>query len=302
MTDIGMYTGILAVTLWNILINKCWQIRRALVVVIILLYALITISFAANWSFMPSAFIENGQNLWTVYLRLNNLNGSQTLSVYLAAGIISSMSTIITDLYMIWCCWMVWGQHWPIVLLPILSLIAATVSKIIDIYHGYTKAPFGIFPMLYISFILATTLWCTLLIIYRILTVTGVKRRAGSQLRIYRRFIEVLVESSALYLISLIVYLAFTIRNDFGLYYPDAIAAITKGVAPTLLIGRAAVGHMRPEDDYDENTVSSLHFQAPSEVGTTSLQESTIESAVLEIDIEAQWQQSDELVVVVERT
>ncbi len=64
--------------------------------------------------------------------------------------------------------------------------------------------------------------------IYRILTVVGVRHGTGGRLRVYHRFIEVLVESSALYSISLIVYLPLTIHNDFGLVYLDDIAAIAK--------------------------------------------------------------------------
>ncbi|KAK0238216.1 hypothetical protein EDD85DRAFT_952385 [Armillaria nabsnona] len=211
------------------------------------------------------------------------------------------MSTILTDLYMIWCCWTVWGWHWPIVLLPILSLIVATGLKITEIYYNYINTLRITFPTLYAAFILVTTLWCTLLIIYRILNITGVKCGAGGRLRVYSHCIEVLVESSALYSICLILYLALIICDNLGWYYLDAIASITKGVTPTLLIGRAAAGHTCPNNDYNQSTVSSLHFQAPSEVGMTSFQESTIGSAVLETDIEAQQQQSDELVVVVEK-
>ncbi|KAK0436647.1 uncharacterized protein EV420DRAFT_236003 [Desarmillaria tabescens] len=94
----------------------------------------------------------------------------------------------------IWCCWMVWGQCWLIVLLPILSLISATVSKIIIIYHDYFNASKPVlFMMLYTSFVLVTTLWCTLLIIFRILTVTGVRHGAGSRLRVYHCFIELVL-------------------------------------------------------------------------------------------------------------
>ncbi len=82
--------------------------------------------------------------------------------------------------------------------------------------------------MLYIIFNLATTLSCTLLIIYRIVTVVGVSRRAGGRLRAYHRFMEVLVESSALYSISLILDLAFTIHNSFKTPYLDVIAGIAK--------------------------------------------------------------------------
>ncbi|KAK0217339.1 hypothetical protein EDD85DRAFT_991206 [Armillaria nabsnona] len=279
-------------------INKCWQIRRALVVVIILLHSLITIKVAANWSHMHSGFIKNGKNFWTVYLTLNS---PWTQSAFLVACTTVTMSTIITDLYMIWCCWMVWGQCWVAVLLPILSLIAATVLKVMEVYHSYiNRISEVIFPILYTVFLLATTLWCTFLIIYRILTVAGVQH---GQWRVYHHCIEVLIESSALYSICLIVYLVLLIHNNFGMYYFDVIAAIAKGVAPTLLIGWAAAGHTCPNDDNNsESTVSSLHFQtASSEVGTTSYQESIIESTIFEIDIEAQQEWSDELVVVVER-
>ncbi|KAK0454005.1 uncharacterized protein EV420DRAFT_1749576 [Desarmillaria tabescens] len=299
----GIYTGILAVTLWNIFINKRWLIRRALVVVIILLHALTTINFAFSWSYIQYAFIENGQSFWTEYLKL-----SVAPATALETGITSSASTILADLYMIWCCWMVWGRRWPIVLLPILTLISATVSKIFQIYLVYFSEPYGIFPMLYLSCILATTLWCTLLIIFRILTVTGVRRGVGGRLGGFHRFIGVLVESSALYSISLILSLASYIRNDSRLYYFGVIAGIAKGVAPTLLIGRAAAGHTCPNEEHDKTSlVSAIRFQMSSQPSqppqsfASSFQESTRHSAVLEMDIEAQLERLDELVVVVER-
>ncbi len=158
MMGIGMYTGILTVTLWNIcepgtswltsklkwngtVINRCWPIRRVMVVVVILLYALITVDFAMNMSYTCPAFIDNGNSFWTIYLKLSG----KAQAAFWAESITASMSTIITDLYMvratlmviihissslfllkIWCCWMVWGRRWLIVLPPILSLISAT--------------------------------------------------------------------------------------------------------------------------------------------------------------------------------
>ncbi|KAK0446410.1 uncharacterized protein EV420DRAFT_1648086 [Desarmillaria tabescens] len=291
----GIYTGILAVTLWNISINKRWPIRRALVVIIILLYAFTTINFAVSWSLIYSAFIRNGQSFWTAFSKLNGVDQV----AYWEMGIAASMSTLLADSYIIWCCWMVWGQRWLIVLLPILSLIFRNCAS-----------PDSLFMMLYVSFILATTLWCTLLIIFRILSVTGVRRGAGSRLRVYRHFIEVLVESSAFYSITLILYLAFFIRNDFQQFYIEAIAGIMKGVAPTLIVGRAAAGHTRPNEEHDESSpVSTIRFQTssqssqPSQPSTASFQNSTVQSAVLEEDIEAQrsGERSDELVVVIER-
>ncbi|PBL01653.1 hypothetical protein ARMGADRAFT_1071181 [Armillaria gallica] len=283
----GLYTGTLAVTLWSIFItNKCWQIRRVLAIVIILLHALTTIEFAADISYIRSAFIENGQNFWTVYLKLAGAGQA----VFWESGISASLSTLLADLYMIWCCWMVWGQRWYIGLLPMLSLVSAIVSRIMETYYANidaqpAQARSNLFMRLYLSLNLATTLSCTLLIIYRITIVAGVRRGTGS-----------------LYSIALILDLALSTHYDNGSYYLDIIGAIAKGVAPTLLVGRAAAGHTRPNDTSDESTVSALHFRmASSEPVITSLRESAMQRTVLEMDIEAQSEQSDELVVVEER-
>ncbi|KAK0505108.1 hypothetical protein EDD18DRAFT_1343931 [Armillaria luteobubalina] len=298
----GIYTGILAVTLWNMSINKCWPIRRALIIVIIVLYALTTINFATTWLYIQRAFIDNGQSFWTEYLKLN-----VAPAAYLETGITSSMSTVLADIYMIWCCWMVWGRFWPIVLLPSLSLVSAMVFKVFEIYCAYSDASWpGSYPVLYLSFVLGTTLWCTLLIILRILTATGVRRGVGGRLEVFGRFIGVLVESYALYSISLILSLAYFIRNDFNLYYFSVVAGIAKGVAPTLLIGRAAAGHTRPNEEHDETlVVSAIRFQMfsrPPQSFTSTFQESTTQNAVLETDIEAQPGVSNYPVFIVERT
>ncbi|KAK0459022.1 uncharacterized protein EV420DRAFT_1642721 [Desarmillaria tabescens] len=286
----GIYTGILAVTLWNIFINKCWPIRRAMIAVITLLYTLITISFGASWSHTYSAFIDDGQSFWTVYLNLSGV----TQALYWEISITAFVSTILADLYMIWCCWMVWGRRCLVILLPMFSLASAIVSKIITVYYDYVNAPADIFLILYISSILATTLSCTLLIIYRIMTITGVRHGAEGRLKVYHHFVEVLVESSALYSITLIIFLAFAIRNHQGQYYLDIAASIAKGIAPTHLVGRVAAGHARPNEERDETSlVSTIHFQTSSQSSqpfTSSFQESTMQSAALEMDIEAQME------------
>ncbi len=80
----------------------------------------------------------------------------------------------------------------------------------------------------YSSCVLATTLWCTLLIIYRIVTVARAGDGAGGGLRAYRHVLEVLIESSALYSVSLILCTAFFAREDVKLGYFDTFAAISR--------------------------------------------------------------------------
>ncbi|PBK58411.1 hypothetical protein ARMSODRAFT_133457 [Armillaria solidipes] len=259
-----------------------WPPRRALVIVIILLYVLITTSFAVGWSSMHSAFIGNGQSFRTVYLKLNGMR-----AFYLETGIIASASTSLTDLYMIWCCWVVWGRRWLIILLPIFFLVSAMVSKIMAIYHEYTNGSADVFPVLYTSFILATTLWCTLLIIHRILTVTRIRRGAEGRLGAFHRFVEALVESSALYSVSLILFLAFAICDDLRMHYFDIVAGIVKGIAPTLLVGRITVGHRaRPDDSWQGSVMASASIRSRSqEHSQTSFREA---SPMLDGDLEAQ--------------
>ncbi|KAG7448636.1 uncharacterized protein BT62DRAFT_718961 [Guyanagaster necrorhizus] len=282
----GIYTGILAVTLWNIFINKCWPIRRALVVVVILLHALTTVGFAAEWQYLRSAFIDNGQNFMTIYLTLNS--GAQAASW--VTGIAASITSILADLILIWYCWMIWGRRWLVVLLPVLFLISAIVSRITETYREFLQVSLEVFPTFYISFTLGTTLSCTLLIVCRILTVAGTKRRTEGRLGVYRRFVEVLVESSAIYSISLILYLAFTIHNDGEIYYLDVIAAIAKGIAPTLLVGRVTAGRRaRPGDSWQGSVMASASIRSQSQdPNRTSFQEDGRTSLILDGDLEAQ--------------
>ncbi len=69
-----------------------------MVIVIILLHALITVNFAITWSDIYGAFIKNEQNFTTLYLALTS---AATQAVFVVAAITSSMSTILTDLYIV---------------------------------------------------------------------------------------------------------------------------------------------------------------------------------------------------------
>ncbi len=231
--------------------------------VIILLHGLTTINFAANWSAIHSVFIENGQSFWTAYLRLNR----RAQAAVVIVGITSVMGVIITDIYMVCATWwelftlayhyfnsrfgaagwfgdvaglLFHFQYFPYLLHLVKCPISSTLSvystfcvalKTMKTYYDYRSIPTASESILltgYVSLVLATTLWCTLFIIYRILTVAGVWHGAGGRWRVYHHCIEVLVESSALYSVSLIVYLAFLIRYNFGLLYLNVISGIAR--------------------------------------------------------------------------
>ncbi|KAK0496179.1 hypothetical protein EDD18DRAFT_1353855 [Armillaria luteobubalina] len=240
-----------------------------MVILIVLLYALITITFAVNWLRVHSAFVKNGQNFWTVFLTLTTSMGLADI----LEGIASSMSTILTDSYMIWCCWIVWGQCWPVVLLPIVFLISAA-GKV---------------------FLLASTLLPTCIPLHFLYwhdpnTIAGVKHRENGRLRVYQHFLEVLVESSGLYTISLVVYLALAIPQDSRMFYLDAIVAIAKGVAPTLIIGHFMAKHQAcPDDSWQGSVIGSASIRSQEqEHSQMSFQEDDWTSPMLDGDLEAQ--------------
>ncbi|KAK0434379.1 uncharacterized protein EV420DRAFT_1248273, partial [Desarmillaria tabescens] len=99
---------------------------------------------------------------------------------------------------------------------------------------------------MYLSFSLGTTLFCTILIIYRIIKVG----RSSNSIGAYRGVIEILVESASLYAVSLILWMAFLLHNYEASVYPEAIYVSITGIAPTLIVGRIASGQARPDDSW----------------------------------------------------
>ncbi|PBK64681.1 hypothetical protein ARMSODRAFT_1022952 [Armillaria solidipes] len=289
----GIYTCAFAVTLRTIFSRKTRSgaSRNLMVLVIIILYVLSTISFAFMWFFVRFGFIGNGQNALTVFGGLAAFN-NQCNVFQTTVGVTGIICTFLADGAMIRRCWVIWGSRWSIVLIPILLLITETVIKSVQIYHllydvlesdelskyGGTK-----WTILYTSLILATTLMCTFLIVYRILSVGGIK--AG--LRTYRGVVEVIVESAALYSTILIIYISLKARDELCSVYADAISASIKGFAPTLLVGRVAAGHALPNDGWKESHLSSLRFDhASSSLAQISITggASVIRSVVLSVE------------------
>ncbi|KAG7439652.1 uncharacterized protein BT62DRAFT_1013613 [Guyanagaster necrorhizus] len=139
--------------------------------------------------------------------------------------------------------------------------------------------------VLYTSVILATLLWCTIFIIYRILKVSGI----AEGLRTYRRVIEVIVDSATLPSALIVVLLVFEVRNNAPVgEYLDLVASEMRGIIPTILFGRIAAGHPSPDDSWREgSTVSSLRFGDHSiDPGRTQTDAESNSSFRLRLDLE----------------
>ncbi|SJL10514.1 uncharacterized protein ARMOST_13900 [Armillaria ostoyae] len=256
-----------------------------------------TIDFALYWSYIRLIYVKHGQTVVDEYLACFKLNNLE-----IPMNITGIVSTICADSAMIWRCWMVWGKRWPIVVLPILFLIsgigvtilAPQYSRLLMLVSTVSEEAFiFLLLILYLAFVLATTLWCTLAIIFRILSVGRASTGSGRPTRVYRHAIEVLVESSALYAIFLLLDMPFVARQSAANGYTETAAAIARGVAPTLLIGRVAAGQARPDDSWEGSVMSSLQFGRDSE--QMGSQDDATQSVTVDNDLEVPPEREDNL-------
>ncbi|KAK0185434.1 hypothetical protein F5146DRAFT_180949 [Armillaria mellea] len=239
----GLYTGILSVTLWTMFSSPKHLRSKFLGTIIITLYILSTIGLGSSWAFKHRAFIQNGDNYYSVFTMI--VDDSKWFRLdFLIGGITGGLSTLLVDITIIWRCWTLWEYQWQVVAIPILSTVAGTVMKVMQILSAVLNfnhnlngdAPFEAhidWSLIYAFLTLATTLICALLIIYRIV-------RHARGMSASRKIIEFLIQSCAMYLISLIVYIALVSKNAGSSYYGDVIAAYVRAIAPTLLVGRVS--------------------------------------------------------------
>ncbi|KAK0461589.1 hypothetical protein IW261DRAFT_204993 [Armillaria novae-zelandiae] len=275
----GMYTGIIAVALWNIYRHKSRPIGPPMIIVIVVLYLTTCANLSLDWLIVRTGLVTNGLNLLTKFANFSN----PLRWITVVTGVFGVVCTILVDATMIWRCWLVCGQRWQIVLLPSLCMVAAAALKIYVTCQPYSALQ-SYFQCLviYASMTLATTLWCTLLMIYRVLTVAQGAPAEGAGA--YRHVLEVLVESSVLYAVPLIFYVAFFARRSTVFYYLDPIAGIMRGIAPTLLVGRVAAGHARADDSWKGSVIT-----APLRFGQDETEKSSQEySMAVDDDVEAQ--------------
>ncbi|PBK62101.1 hypothetical protein ARMSODRAFT_1025038 [Armillaria solidipes] len=288
----GLYTGIVVATLWTILTATKRLHGPFLHTIIIMLYVLRTLAFVMEWTFERHAFIENGYNDYSVFAALMGNDLWWRVS-YFIAGITGGISTILVDITIIWRCWMLWDCQWPVVLIPIMFLVAATgehmffpsdipelsvpVMKAMQMFSDIRTVGNNIsesvsfateidWPLIYIVLSLTTTLMCTLLIVYRIV-------RFAHRLLLFRRIISALIESAMIYTLTLTVYLALVGRQMTTAYYADIVATYARAIAPTLLALRVAAGSTSISSDDESNAsgnISDIRFGPMGENSSSS--------------------------------
>ncbi|KAK0482201.1 hypothetical protein IW261DRAFT_1022972 [Armillaria novae-zelandiae] len=163
---IGLYTGVFFVASWYIFVKKNRKpMGGALTAAIIILYILTAILFAIDCMDTRQQFADNGMNFWSE----DTAPGIPATT--LAGGIMGAICTVLSDSALIWRCWMVWNFSLPVVILPILLLASAVGLKCFDTYKFYLGQDYVPSMVLFSSLVLATTLWCTVLMNFNISTI-----------------------------------------------------------------------------------------------------------------------------------
>ncbi|PBK62444.1 hypothetical protein ARMSODRAFT_980714 [Armillaria solidipes] len=245
---------------------------RFLIFIILLLYLLAIFTLYNGWAVeIAHTTIPNGRSFWTAS---KYIPGTPILWT---SGIVAILSTILADATLAWnsifvfCGFLAYGWL-DMAVLDCLGAIMAHFSRGIVAYClalGSDVPPprvlflenivsLSVLFSLYTSLILATLLWCTTLIIYRILRVGG----AAGRIHVYQSVIEILVESASLYSAVLVVLVVFEARNELTASYIEDLASAIRGIVPTILVGRVAAGHARPDNSWSDNTTaSSIRFR-----------------------------------------
>ncbi|KAK0218442.1 hypothetical protein EDD85DRAFT_1029162 [Armillaria nabsnona] len=267
----GMYTFIFIVALTKLFSKHSTQKyihRNVLFVVLFVMYTLATVHLAFRWKLVRSSFVIHGPEHLYVYMALASRN---TLPARATYSVTSSINILIADCIMIWRCWTFWNRKWRMIIVPMLCTISGTVFNVFYIIqnldalgtHPFQHVIGGTdWAIAYYSMTLSTTIICTALILYPMLT-TEAPNGPKSSVYTYHRVIAILVESSSLYAVSLIFLLVYLVRDDLTAPYPQVILSSVTGIAPTLIVARVALGQARPEDPRRSvmTRASSVHLR-----------------------------------------
>jgi len=269
----GLYTGLMLVTVWIIVFRTRYNLTRkwGLLAFVILPYICSTIHSSLEWLHFSSAVNENelpgGPGLLPSLTHIPPwMEGT--------GDAFFCLNILLADCTFIWRCWTVWNRNWKIVLIPILATLASAGLAGVTIFdqvvadrsHEATiatkkKADFIRISTVYFALSIATSLLTTMMITFRILSVHYAcademkqRRRLG---RTYRLVIETLVESAAIYSVTLIIFIVLLTHKNVNVYYAQSIHAQVAGLAPMLIILRVVAGLSRGRDEWSGTAVQT---------------------------------------------
>ncbi|PBK66836.1 hypothetical protein ARMSODRAFT_1005918 [Armillaria solidipes] len=249
----GIHTSIVVFTLWAIFSSKERRpkTRNIMVFLIVLLYIFATICVATNWAFATMYLFTGKGSSNTIVRYLHRWPGTVALG----------MNSSIADWITIWRCWIIWGRRWYDVEPAFPYSVINLPSQPLRDTAIFGRSPSEVdWTVVYLCCSLGTTLLCTTLITYRIVTAKKGTNDCTNT-NTYHRVIEVLIESALLYAIGLIGFIVLITLNLSTSFFAQTLFVSITAISPTLIAARVASGNARPNDSWQaSNNASSLRF------------------------------------------
>jgi len=282
----GIYTMVYFGTLYiHSTIGRAAQ-RRIVVTTMTVLYVLSISQFGIQWYVCCWNFTGNGDTRETVFVSL--FNGP--VWTRLAINITSFSMCILADGLLIWRCFYVWNRSIRVILFLLflfISEIGLYFAEILvvcieaNFQQVTAKEAFNLnaleSALFFVSF--ATTITTTLLISYRIYSVTRDSPFSTTHLN---RATEIVVQSGAVYACAIFIAALAAVIPDNGSAasrvfalssYATALLVPITGMAPTIMIARVSWESAYNADPSNPNfRVSNLQFQ-----GHESMSQSEVE-------------------------
>ncbi|KAJ3862260.1 hypothetical protein EV359DRAFT_45541, partial [Lentinula novae-zelandiae] len=258
--------------------NKHYKrsLRYALPTVVILQYIFSTMHSVTHWVYLSTAVdlgeAQNGDEAVSNIL-LESLTHVKPWQVGVR-GVSLLANGFLADGLILWRAWVVWGQRWIVIVVPmicslgavgrlssfyldcfthkgILALSIAAIPSAASADNTLSNIESNTFIILNTAaggLSIVTSITGTSLIIIKII---GAQRlTAGvfpNRRNRYNGAIEIIAESAVLYSITLLSLIVCVATKDTNTFYALNIHAQVAGIAPLLIILRAAAGYSRPD-------------------------------------------------------
>ncbi|KAF5350715.1 hypothetical protein D9756_008569 [Leucocoprinus leucothites] len=272
----GIFSAIFWFTLYMLVFrkrDKGVRVGMSAFVIIIPLYMLAMIHLGIHWWLARLVFVVDADTPKDSLLAfITQPQWCNALSV-----VTFSLMSLIADIVTVWRCWVIWNRNWKVAIIP-LSLVLVGVAFCImsaifqiDPASGLATSQFNKFAnfsAVYFCLSLGSTVISTILIIYRIV---GVARDTGFHLEsTYRKALEIIVESAALYSIALVIFVPLLVRKDFSDAYPQAVLICITGIAPTLISARVSLGVSRDYSSINRTTTMDSNILVVAQTATAA--------------------------------
>lgn len=214
----------------------------------ILYYPLISL-----WIICTAFFAVDAGAAWFAIFGTTDSDTAASSNLNVASSVMYSLIDYISQLILIYRCWIMWGQKWPVVVLPLLSSLAAFVGGLVVSVDLAVVGRNGIaaswsLPLGTASFALSlvtnTLVTATLVLrlwgIYR--EIKAVMPSLSSQTHDLRPTISMLVESGALTFIGQLIWVVLFGLQNPGLNTVGGPITQFYGINPTIIIIRVAKG------------------------------------------------------------